>query len=120
MLIAAGTGERLKEERARLDLNQTDFGLLGGVSRGTQKAYELESSSPDLRYLMQLEQAGVDVLYVLTGQRQAHAEQGLDPIETRILDNYRVLPESDKAAVQRLTSALAESAGRYSIDRKRD
>lgn len=41
MLIAEGVGVRLREERERLGLSQTEFGTLVGVSRGTQKNYEL-------------------------------------------------------------------------------
>ncbi|WP_239424658.1 helix-turn-helix domain-containing protein [Pseudomonas aeruginosa] len=59
MLIASGTGERLREEKDRLGLNQTDFGAAAGVSRGTQKAYELETSSPDVRYLSALQGMGL-------------------------------------------------------------
>lgn len=69
LLISLGVGERLREERERLGKNQTDFGVSAGVSRGTQKAYELESSSPDVRYLSGLQELGVDVYYVLTGSR---------------------------------------------------
>ncbi|WP_255313860.1 helix-turn-helix domain-containing protein, partial [Pseudomonas protegens] len=41
MLIAEGVGSRLREERERLGLSQSDFGALVGVSRGTQKNYEV-------------------------------------------------------------------------------
>ena len=33
-------GQRLKEERERLGLNQTDFGLIGGVKKLAQLNYE--------------------------------------------------------------------------------
>ena len=109
MYISDGVGDRLKEERDRLALNQTDFGALGSVSRGTQKAYEQGTNSPDLRYLAALEGAGVDVQYVLTGVKAVLSKDGLDSAESRILENYRSLSEGDKASVQRLTSALAIS-----------
>lgn len=107
MYISDGVGDRLKEERDRLALNQTDFGTLGSVSRGTQKAYEQGTNSPDLRYLSALERAGVDVQYVLTGVKAALSKDELDSVESRILENYRSLSEGDKASVLRLTSALA-------------
>lgn len=107
MYISDEVGDRLKEERDRLALNQTDFGALGSVSRGTQKAYEQGTNSPDLRYLSALEGAGVDVQYVLTGVKAALSKDGLDSVESRILENYRSLSEGDKASVLRLTSALA-------------
>ncbi|EPB8014057.1 helix-turn-helix domain-containing protein [Pseudomonas aeruginosa] len=107
MLIASGTGERLREERDRLGLNQTDFGAAAGVSRGTQKAYELETSSPDVRYLSALQGMGVDVHYVLTGARASADLGALSDEETRVLEQFRSLPEQDRASVSRLTSALS-------------
>lgn len=107
MYISDGVGDRLREERDRLGLNQTEFGALGYVSRGTQKAYELGTNSPDLRYLSALEQAGVDVQYVLTGARALLSEDGIDSVESKIIESYRSLSDGDKASVVRLTNALA-------------
>lgn len=107
MYISDGVGDRLREERDRLGLNQTDFGAKGGVSRGTQKAYELGANSPDLRYLAALEKAGVDIQYVLSGSRALLSEEGLDSIESTMIKFFRTLSESDKASVLRLTNALA-------------
>lgn len=107
MYISDGVGERLREERERLSLSQTDFGALGSVSRGTQKAYEQESNSPDLRYLAALEKAGVDVQYVLSGVKTCVSEEGLSAVESKILESYRSLSEGDQASVVRLTGALA-------------
>lgn len=106
MYISDGVGDRLREERDRLGLNQTDFGAKGGVSRGTQKAYELGANSPDLRYLAALELAGVDVQYVLSGSRTLLSELALSPTESKVIENFRTLSDSDKASVLRLTNAL--------------
>lgn len=115
MLIAPGVGERLREERDRLGQNQTDFGVAAGVSRGTQKAYELESSSPDIRYLSTLQGMGVDVHYVLTGIRSPVDADGLTAEEADVLEHFRALPPVDQASVRRLTTVLAESAGAYAV-----
>lgn len=109
MYISDGVGDRLREERERLGLNQTDFGGLGGVSRGTQKAYETGTNSPDLRYLSALEKAGVDTQYVLSGTKALLPGEGLSVVESQILENYRSLSEGDQASVLRLTNALAIS-----------
>ena len=61
-------GERLKEERKRLGMNQTEFALLGGVVKFTQINYEKGDNSPNLDYLAKLEAAGVDAYYILTGK----------------------------------------------------
>lgn len=91
-------------------MNQTDFGIAAGVSRGTQKAYELESSSPDLRYLGTVQGLGVDVHYVLTGSRHTMDAGKLSEEETTLLGQFRALPENDRSAVKRLTGALAATS----------
>jgi transcriptional regulator with XRE-family HTH domain len=111
MIIADGVGSRLREERERLGLNQTDFGERVSVSRGTQKAYELGTSSPDLRYVAALEKNGVDTRYVLSGVRSQRLDEGLSVGEEKVIYDYRALPDEDKACVRRLTTALAQSSG---------
>ena len=115
MLIASGSGERLREERDRLGLNQTDFGVQAGVSRGTQKAYELETSSPDVRYFMALQGMDVDVHYVLTGLRISAELGDLSQDESVLLEHYRQLSEADRAGAAKMITALAEMAGRYEV-----
>lgn len=110
VLILSGVGERLREERDRLGLNQTDFGIAAGVSRGTQKAYELESSSPDVRYLAALQGMAVDVHYVLTGSRISIDSSNLSQEEALVLEQFRALPEHDRTSVKRLTGALAATS----------
>lgn len=96
-------------------MNQTDFGAAAGVSRGTQKAYELESSSPDIRYLSALQGMGVDVNFVLTGMRGPTESSGLSADESSLLEQYRQLPEADRLGAARMVTALAEMAGRYEV-----
>lgn len=91
-------------------MNQTDFGVAAGVSRGTQKAYELESSSPDVRYLAALQGMAVDVHYVLTGSRHSLDVASLSQEESLVLEQFRALPEPDRVAVKRLTAALAATS----------
>jgi transcriptional regulator with XRE-family HTH domain len=67
-------GHRLRRERDRLGLTQDDFGRLGGVKRLTQYLYEQDSRVPDLRYLMRLAEAGVDVVYLLLGRAERLAD----------------------------------------------
>ena len=61
---------RLKEERLRLGLNQTDFGAAGGVKKLAQFSYEQGDRFPDVEYLYGISNIGVDIVYVLNGQRQ--------------------------------------------------
>lgn len=62
-------GARLREERERLGLSQAEFAALGGVARRAQIRYESDERVPDLGYLAGLAKAGVDVPYVVEGER---------------------------------------------------
>lgn len=111
-------GSRLRDERTRLTLKQEELGLIGGVNRNTQGSYEKGESNPDTAYLSAVAAVGVDVMYVLTGQRMPMREECLSVAEEKILDNYRSLPEEDQAAVRRLTDALAQSVGKDEVTKK--
>ncbi|WP_122219266.1 helix-turn-helix domain-containing protein [Pseudomonas syringae group genomosp. 7] len=110
MYIPAGVGERLKEERERLGFSQTEFGLRLGVSRGTQKNYELGASSLDLRYVAALAEHGVDSSYILTGLRSPAPGQGLSLDEAELVDQYRRLPDDDRKTVCRIVRSMAAEA----------
>jgi len=62
-------GQRLREERTRLGLTQKEFGEAGGVRMQAQSHYEAELRRPDIDYLAAVANAGVDILYVVTGKR---------------------------------------------------
>lgn len=83
-----GIGSRLREERERLGLNQEGFGQLGGVRKQAQLLYEKDERKPDSDYLVAVAAAGVDVLFVLTGQRQSDLPAG-DASEQLLLENFR-------------------------------
>lgn len=108
LLISSGVGERLREERERLGKNQTDFGISVGVSRGTQKAYELGSSSPDVRYLTGLQDFGVDVHYVLTGSRIDTDVVDMSDTELTVLVHMREMSDADRATLAYLAFAMAQ------------
>lgn len=111
-------GERLREERERLGLNQEEFGQIGGVNRNTQGKYEKGERSPDSDYMAAAAAAGVDVLYVLTGARAPVANDGLSQDEAKVIEQYRSLPEQDKASVVRLTTALAVMASSNDVKKQ--
>lgn len=66
-------GERLREEREALNLNQEAFAQLAKTSRQTQSNYEKGSRSPDADYLYAISLAGADVQYIITGKRVGSA-----------------------------------------------
>ena len=76
-------GARLKEERGRLGLTQSLFAAHGGVVKFTQINYEKDVASPSVDYLYKLEKVGVDIGYVLTGERTASASMKRDELDQR-------------------------------------
>lgn len=88
-------GERLKEERGRLDMSQTQFAAVGGVGKTTQINYESGNRAPDVTYLAAIAKIGVDVLYVVTGERSTMA---LTQDERDLLERFRAAPINVRAA----------------------
>lgn len=60
---------RLKEERLKVGLNQTEFAELTGVKRLSQSNYESGKRKPDIDYLALVNKLGCDVNFIVTGQR---------------------------------------------------
>lgn len=98
--------DRLKEERKRIGLNQEDFAALGGVKKGAQFNYENGSRTPDSDYLTAVAAAGVDVLYLLTGQQTTSA---LPPDEVELLTGYRKLDIRGKAKILGILEGISET-----------
>jgi transcriptional regulator with XRE-family HTH domain len=69
---------RLCEIRSRMGLSQTAFARIGGVSKGSQIAYEYGRAQPSTAYLQKLSEAGVNVLWLLTGRSLPPLEIGED------------------------------------------
>ena len=61
--------QRLRAERKRMGLSQTQFMKYGGVQKGAQVNYENGCRKPDVAYLESLHAHGVDVAYLITGKR---------------------------------------------------
>lgn len=95
-------GNRLLEERRRLNLNQTDMGKLGGVAYGTYANYESDKRYPDAECLAKLYAAGVDVLYVISGVRNTATLTNVDSV---LLEQFHRLDER----AQRATMAMMQT-----------
>ncbi|MFG0460786.1 helix-turn-helix domain-containing protein [Pseudomonas sp. yb_1] len=102
-----GIGERLKEERERLGLNQTEFAALAGASKNSQYNYEKGERSPDANYLAAAAKQGVDVLYVVTGVRLPASADGLSPERAELLHLVQKINGSDLAILVRMAAAFA-------------
>lgn len=107
--------ERLKEERERLGHSQTAFAALAGASKHAQINWEKGAASPNAAALAAWAEAGLDVLYVVTGQRTGGATAApapaLAPDEEILLDNYRNCPPDARAAIKTTSDALARASG---------
>jgi transcriptional regulator with XRE-family HTH domain len=98
-------GDRLKDERQRLGMNQTDFGAAGGVQKGAQINYEKGDRYPDAGYLSAIAMAGADVAYILTGKRTGDAEwtaAQLTSHEMALLHRLRNAPREFRELVDAL------------------
>lgn len=101
---------RLKEERSRLKLSQTDLGAIGGVGKTTQINYEKEVGSPDATYLAAVAEKGVDVLYVVTGERKPMPADSISAEVAQFVKVYERVNESDRNVLLRMVSAFADAA----------
>ena len=101
-------GDRLRNERERLGLSQEDFASGVGVSRRTQVAWEKGEQAPNAEALSQAAGMGVDVLYVLIGQRSVPMESTLTPEEQALLENYKHADDAGRAAARTVLSSLAK------------
>jgi transcriptional regulator with XRE-family HTH domain len=88
---AMSFGARLAEERKRLGLRQAEFADLVGTDVPKQSLYENGRRELRADYLARLAEAGVDVLYVLTGERSEGRSLGGDA--SRVLSAYLALPQ---------------------------
>lgn len=88
-------GERLQIERKRLGFNQTYFGEIGGVSKNAQSNYENGNRVPDASYLSALAEHGVDINYVITGNR-AVSEEKLREEFGLMISAYRLIEKETK------------------------
>lgn len=83
-------GRRLVEERKRLGVSQAGFFTACGVSKAAQYNFESDINLPGGAYLIAAAALGVDITYVLTGQRMGGAAApALAQDEAVLLDSYR-------------------------------
>jgi len=109
--IIPGFGERLKGERKRLGLSQAALGQVAGIRRLAQIHYETETSTPTVRYLSQISEAGVDLTYLLFGIKSEyfeHFDADIRRIETEAL-------KLTEEVVQSKYNGELSAEGRYII-----
>lgn len=105
-------GERIREERKKLQLSQSDFAKSAGCSRNAQAIYERDESLPGAAYLVNLSTMGIDVQYILTGHLTPDVGDVTND-ELELIKLYRSAPLAVKAAA--LAALTAGSSASHSI-----
>jgi transcriptional regulator with XRE-family HTH domain len=88
----------------------------GGVKPNTQVNYEGGRSAPDADYLGRLAALGLDVLYVVTGQRTPDKKgvvrvgQELSRREQALLEGYRATNDMGRRIIEGTTSLVSDEA----------
>ena len=102
-------GIRLKEERERLGITQPSFAEVADAKKRTLIDWEKGVSSPTAMQLASLAGIGVDVLYVVTGQRsQAIPAQAALPREHQaLLNSYEMCSATAKKNLLQTAALLA-------------
>lgn len=88
---------RLKEERVKTSLSAGEFALVGGVKQSAQFRYEKGETAPDINYLINLYDKGIDVDYIIKGKRSAES-----PISRALLDAFFNADEMTQQMIARL------------------
>lgn len=105
-------GQRLREERKRLGFTQPKLGEVTGVIKGTQIAYEKDERSPDTKYLAAAAKSGVDVLYVITGERVSHLHKAILEL-TDQLQTAKQCTQEERALLDKVRQAQASGQAIY-------
>ncbi|HGN1707851.1 TPA: helix-turn-helix domain-containing protein [Providencia rettgeri] len=106
-------GERIKKERERLGFNQTDFAKLAGASKHSQINWEKGASFPNSSVLEAWAKVGLDVLFVVIGQRTPNTSldvvENIEPERKEWIDSYDEIPPSKRRAILEVVGGLSQS-----------
>ncbi len=104
--------DRLRVERKARGLNQTSFARLGGVGLQSQSRYENADNEPSAEYLANLAEAGIDVVFILTGLRSSGTMSLRD---SEIIALLMQLPDDFVDALVALARVAAATAGSAAV-----
>lgn len=103
-------GERIRQERLRLNLSQKEFAALFGKKTMAAFRYEKGERVMGQDDLEALHQAGVDVWYLLTGERQQ--ENLLSDDAKKLLKFWDNVDPEQHQTLLTLVANFAESFGK--------
>lgn len=105
---------RIKEERERLGHSQTAFAALAGASKHSQINWEKGVGTPTAAVLAAWAVHGLDVLYVVTGQRAGGtaapapaATPAVSAGDRTLLANFHAAPAQVQAGIKTTLGAFA-------------
>ncbi|MCZ5683311.1 helix-turn-helix transcriptional regulator [Escherichia coli] len=94
----------IKEERNRLGFSQSEFAELVGASYKSQLRWEKDESAPGADALAIWATLGLDVLYVVTGQRgdaTTNAIPKMSPDKQKLMDAFdEMTPEQRRSFLE--------------------
>lgn len=103
-------GSRLKKERERLGLTIPELAEIAGAKKNTVIDWQKDVSSPPAAKLAALGDAGVDLLYVLTGHRSVK-RPGMTEEEVEqfneLVDLFWSVSDDSRETVLKMLSALS-------------
>ena len=98
-------GERIKEERFRLDMPQLAFAEACNVSRGALLKWEKGEATPNASVLALMAGLGV----VVTGQKANASESTLAPAERDLLQAWRNSTSEGRTALEAVAKLVFSS-----------
>ncbi len=101
---------RLRQERERIGATQEAMAFQAGVGKHSQIHYESGRTAPNARYLIKAADHGVDVLYVITGQRLAALTPSVGAELAALVSNFNAASEDGKRFIENAASLAASVA----------
>jgi transcriptional regulator with XRE-family HTH domain len=100
-------GDRLREERIRLEKSVGDMAQSAGLHRNSYSRHEAGDWPGSIAMLMVYSELGVDIGYVLSGKR---GDGSLGGVETMFFNLLAKLSQREKRAVLAMMTALVGEA----------
>lgn len=111
-LFFMNLGDRLREERERLGYTQPAFADVAGAKKHAQINWEKGAAFPNAAALEAWSKVGLDVLYVVTGQRAGGVAATAPALSRRaqaLVDNYEATDEEGRRFIERAADLEAKS-----------
>ncbi|MFK7699518.1 helix-turn-helix domain-containing protein [Pseudomonas caspiana] len=102
-------GNRLRAERKAKGLTQAQLAQLCGIKANAQGHYELGTRSPRADYLERLSDLGIDVLFILSGERVHTYGAQLSESEHAVIESLRSLRRDDRRTLLNLIAAMTRA-----------